>query len=126
MKNQPSSMVTGRRFRFLVGSFLCSVGLLLALAGLSESVNGTVATGLTPSASGTSTATGSMSTARSITGNTAAEFSGSGHLDDGTKVRLKGSVTNNGSSGTSDTISITFDNGYSVNGTLTSGDIRIY
>jgi hypothetical protein len=62
----------------------------------------------------------------SISANTAADFSGSGHLEDGTKVRLKGSVTNNGSPGTSDTISITFDNGYSVSGTLTSGDIRIY
>lgn len=61
----------------------------------------------------------------SISGNTA-NFSGSGHLDDGTKVRLRVSVTDNGSPGSSDTISITLDNGYSVNGTLTSGNIRIY
>lgn len=62
----------------------------------------------------------------SITGTTAADFSGSGHLEDGTKVRFKGSVTNNSKPGTSDTISITLDNGYSISGTLTSGDIKIY
>jgi hypothetical protein len=61
----------------------------------------------------------------SITGNTA-ELSGTGHLDDGTKVRYSVSVTDNGSSGTSDTISISLDDGYSASGTLTSGDIRIY
>jgi hypothetical protein len=60
----------------------------------------------------------------SITGNTA-ELSGTGHLDDGTKVRYSVSVTDNGSSGTSDTISISLDDGYSASGTLTSGDILI-
>ncbi len=61
----------------------------------------------------------------SIPSNTA-DFSGSGRLEDETKVRFTVSVTDNGSPGRSDTISISLDNGYSVTGTLTSGDIRIY
>ena len=60
----------------------------------------------------------------SITGNTAS-FSGQGHLEDGTRVTFSVSVTDNGEPGTSDTISISLSNGYSVSGTLTSGDIRI-
>ena len=61
----------------------------------------------------------------SITGNTAA-LSGTAHLDDGTKVSYSVDATDNGEPGTSDAISITLDDGYSVGGTLTSGDIRIY
>jgi hypothetical protein len=61
----------------------------------------------------------------SISGNTAG-FSGQGRLDDGTRVSFDVSVTDNGSPGTSDTISISLSNGYSAGGTLTSGDIRIY
>jgi hypothetical protein len=61
----------------------------------------------------------------SINGNTAA-CSGTGRLDDGTKVSFIVNVTDNGSPGTSDTISITLNDGYSVSGTLTSGDIQIH
>ena len=61
----------------------------------------------------------------SIPSNTA-DFSGSARLEDETKVRFTVSVTDNGSPGRSDTISISLSNGYSVTGTLTSGDIRIY
>ena len=61
----------------------------------------------------------------SITGNTAS-FSGQGRLDNGTRVTFSVSVTDNGEPGTSDTISISLDNGYSASGTLTGGDIRIY
>jgi hypothetical protein len=60
----------------------------------------------------------------SITGNTA-YFSGQGHLEDETKVRFTVSVTDNGSPGISDTISISFNNGYSASGTLTRGEIQI-
>jgi hypothetical protein len=60
----------------------------------------------------------------SITGNTAG-FSGQARLDGGTRVTFSVNVTDNGEPGTSDTISITLSNGYSVSGTLTSGDIRI-
>ena len=61
----------------------------------------------------------------SITGNTA-DFSGQALLEDGSRVTFSVSVTDNGSPGRSDTISISLDNGYSVTGTLTRGDIRIY
>jgi hypothetical protein len=61
----------------------------------------------------------------SITGNTAS-FSGVGRLEDGSRVSFNVSVADNGSPGTSDTISISLSNGYSVGGTLISGDIRIY
>jgi hypothetical protein len=61
----------------------------------------------------------------SIPTNTA-DFTGSARLEDGTSVRFTVRVTDNGSPGRSDTISISLDNGYSVSGTLTSGDIRIY
>jgi hypothetical protein len=47
-------------------------------------------------------------------------------LDNGAKVSYGVGVTDNGEPGTSDTISISLSNGYSVGGTLTSGDIRIY
>ena len=60
----------------------------------------------------------------SITGNSA-EFSGQGYLENGSRVTFNVSVTDNGEPGTSDTISITLSNGYSVSGTLKSGDIRI-
>ena len=60
-----------------------------------------------------------------ITGNSA-DFSGTIH----TKGRITGtfdvSVTDNGSPGTLDTISINLSNGYSAGGMLTSGGIRIY
>ena len=61
----------------------------------------------------------------SINGNTAA-CSGTARLDDGTKVSFTVNVTDNGSPGTMDTISITLNDGYFVDGTLTSGDIQIY
>ena len=61
----------------------------------------------------------------SIPSNTV-DFSGSARLEDETKIRFTVSVTDNGSPGNSDTISISLDNGYSVTGTFTSGDIRIY
>jgi hypothetical protein len=61
----------------------------------------------------------------SINGNTA-EFDGTAHLDDGTKVRYSVSVTDNGAPGSSDTILIILEDGYSAGGTLTSGDIRIH
>ncbi len=61
----------------------------------------------------------------SIPSNTA-DFSGSARLEDGTRVTFTVSVTDNGSPGRSDTISISLSTGYSVTGTLTSGDIRIY
>jgi hypothetical protein len=61
----------------------------------------------------------------SINGNTA-DFAGTARLDGGTKVGYSVSVTDNGEPGTSDTISITLNDGYSVSGILTSGDIRIY
>jgi hypothetical protein len=59
-----------------------------------------------------------------ITGNTA-EFSGFVILN-GRTVTFDASVTDNGSPGTSDTISISLSDGYSAAGTLTSGEIRIY
>jgi Kelch motif/Galactose oxidase, central domain len=61
----------------------------------------------------------------SIDGNTAA-FNGTARLDNGTKVQYDVSVTDNGRPGTSDTISIELNDGYSASGTLTTGDIRIY
>ena len=61
----------------------------------------------------------------SITGNTAS-FSGVGRLDDGSRVSFNVIVTDNGSPGTSDTISISLSDGYSAAGTLIKGDIRIY
>jgi hypothetical protein len=60
----------------------------------------------------------------SITGNSA-EFSGSGRVQDVGRVTFNVSVTDNGSGGTSDTISVSLSNGYSASGTLTSGEIRI-
>jgi hypothetical protein len=59
-----------------------------------------------------------------ITGNTA-EFSGIFLKDDGF-VTFNVSVTDNDGRGRSDTISISLSDGYSVSGTLTSGNIRIY
>ena len=60
-----------------------------------------------------------------------ANFSGQAQLDDGREVRFIVSATDNGEPGTSDTISISLKTnpdgrkGYSVSGTLISGDIRI-
>jgi hypothetical protein len=59
-----------------------------------------------------------------ITDNTA-EFSGIFLKDDGF-VAFDVSVTDNGGRGRSDTISISLSDGYSVSGTLLSGNIRIY
>ena len=56
----------------------------------------------------------------------AADFRGSGRLEDGTRVSFNVSVIDNGEPGTSDTISISLNNGYSTDGTLITGDIRIY
>ena len=61
----------------------------------------------------------------SINGNTA-EFSGTLQLDDETQARYSVSVTDNGKPGTQDTISISLSNGYAVDGTLVTGDIRIF
>ena len=61
----------------------------------------------------------------SINGNTA-EFSGTLQLDDETQARYSVSVTDNGKPGTLDTISISLSNGYAADGTLITGDIRIY
>ena len=60
----------------------------------------------------------------SITGNSA-EFSGQGYLENGSRVTFNVNVTDNGEPGTSDTISISLSDGYSVSGTLVKGDIRI-
>ena len=54
----------------------------------------------------------------SIPANTA-EFSGSARLEDGSRVTFDVTVADNGSPGTSDTISINLSNGYSASGTLT-------
>ncbi len=59
-----------------------------------------------------------------ISGNSA-DFSGFVILD-GKTVTFDVSVTDNGEPGTSDTISINLNDGYSAGGTLTSGEIRIY
>jgi hypothetical protein len=59
-----------------------------------------------------------------INGNIA-DFSGFVILD-GRSVTFDASVTDNGSPGISDMISISLSNGYSASGTLTSGEIRIY
>ena len=61
----------------------------------------------------------------SINGNTA-DLGGTGHLDDGTKVTYNVEVTDNGETGTLDTISITLSNGYFAGGALLTGDILIY
>jgi hypothetical protein len=60
-----------------------------------------------------------------VPGNSA-EFSGSGHLEDGATVMFKVTVTDNGSTGTSDSFSINLSNGYSAAGNLNRGDIQIY
>ena len=61
----------------------------------------------------------------SINGNTA-EFTGTALLDDETKVHYSVSVTDNGKPGTLDTISINLSDGYSADGMLITGDIRIH
>jgi len=60
-----------------------------------------------------------------INGN-AAELAGHGHLEDGSEVSFRVSVTDSGESGTLDTIAIQLNTGYSVSGTLIRGDIRIF
>ncbi len=52
--------------RVLIGFALCSVGLLSALAGVSQSVTGTIATKAPAQTPGTWEATGSLATARSV------------------------------------------------------------
>jgi hypothetical protein len=47
-------------------------------------------------------------------------------LEDGTRVTFDVTVTDNGSSGTSDSFSISLSNSYSVHGNLIRGDIQIY
>jgi len=59
-----------------------------------------------------------------ITGNTAV-FSGVLQRND-TRITFDVTVTDNGDLGTTDTISISLSDGYSLSGTLTSGNIRIY
>jgi hypothetical protein len=61
----------------------------------------------------------------SINGDTA-DFSGTAQLDDETKVRYSVNVTDNGSPGTLDSISINLSNGYFAGGMLVTGDIRIH
>jgi Galactose oxidase, central domain len=51
-----------------------------------------------------------------------ADFTG---RDDASRLRFRVSAADNGDPGTSDTISISLSDGYSVSGTLISGDIRI-
>jgi hypothetical protein len=60
-----------------------------------------------------------------VPGNSA-EFSGTGHLEDGTQVMFKVTVIDNGSAGNSDSFSINLSNGYSADGNLRRGDIQIY
>ena len=54
-----------------------------------------------------------------------AAFSGSGHLEDGTKITFSVTVTDNGPTGTSDFFAIDLSNGYSASGNPTRGDIQI-
>ncbi len=54
-----------------------------------------------------------------------ADLGGRGKLGDGSKVTYSVTVTDNSSSGSPDTFSITLSNGYSASGTLTSGDILV-
>jgi hypothetical protein len=58
-----------------------------------------------------------------VTGNSA-DFSGRGHLDDGTPVNFEVSAVDNGN-GTSDTFSVSLTSGYTASGNLIRGDIRI-
>jgi len=64
MKTKSKSRSAFFNPRLLIGFVLCSAGASLALVGSSKPVTGTVATRLTPSTSGTWTATGSMNFAR--------------------------------------------------------------
>ena len=59
----------------------------------------------------------------SITGNTA-NFLGHGHLEDGTRVNFEVTAVDNGD-GTSDTCSVSLNNGYTAGGNLLRGDVRI-
>ena len=58
-----------------------------------------------------------------ITGNTA-NFLGHGHLEDGTPVNFEVTAVDNGD-GTSDTCSVSLNNGYTAGGNLLRGDVRI-
>src|SRR4030095_9242732 len=64
MKKKSASQSAFFNPRVLVGFALCSVGPLLALAGLSKSATGTIATKALAQAPGTWQATGSLATAR--------------------------------------------------------------
>lgn len=54
-----------------------------------------------------------------------ADLGGTARLGDGTRVTYSVTATDNSSSGSPDTFSITLSNGYSASGSLTSGDIQI-
>ena len=64
MKTKSVARVVFFNSRALIGIALCSVGLLLSLAGFSESVTGTPATKAPTQTPGTWEATGSMADAR--------------------------------------------------------------
>src|SRR5437867_2555907 len=66
MKKQSASRSAFFNPRVLIGFVLCSVGVLLALVGLSKSVTGMSAATATAQTPGTWTATGSMNAARWI------------------------------------------------------------
>ena len=57
-----------------------------------------------------------------VTGNSA-EFRGSGHLEDGTRINFKVTDVDNGT-GTSDTCSVSLS-GYTGGGNLIRGDIQV-
>jgi hypothetical protein len=54
-----------------------------------------------------------------------ADLGGNARLGDGTRVTYSVSVTDNSSDGSTDTFTISLNNGYSAGGTLTSGDIQV-
>ena len=58
-----------------------------------------------------------------ITDNSA-NFRGRAHLEDGTPVNFEVAATDNGD-GTSDTCSVSLNNGYTAGGNLIKGDVRI-
>ena len=66
MKKQSASRSAFFNARLLIGFALCSVGLLPALAGWSQSVTGTIATKAPAQTPGTWETTGSLATARYV------------------------------------------------------------
>ena len=62
-------------------------------------------------------------TSMTVTGNSA-DFSGNGVLEDGSRVNFEVIATDNGA-GTSDTCSVSLNNGYTASGNLIRGDIRV-